>query len=309
MPNTIVHIGLQAVATRAVIRGADLKWIYLGAMLPDLPWILRRAERVFLPNIPAYDASLYAIVQSTWALCLVLSTALACFSVRWRGVFAVLALGSFVHLLLDSLQKKLGNGVHLFAPFSWDLLNFGLFWPEDLPTILMTLFGAGFYIYAWRKFDANADDLRWPKGRRLMVAVFALLVYFLAPLALLSSPEAADNLSIKTLRETENRPGRMVTFDRARYSQRPEGDILYTFAGEPLAVEGPSAGRSGTASVRARFIDARKVQILEIHWHWRFARDMAASIGLALILLYWGRALRARLRSGWPGDSGFRSSS
>ena len=114
----------------------------------------------------------------------------------------------------------------------------------------------------------------------------------------MSSPEAADNHSIKTLRETENRPGRMLTLDRTRYSQGPEGDILYTFTGEPLAVAGPSLGRSGVVSVRARFLDTRRVQILEIHWHWPFARDIAVSIGLALILLHWGRALRARTRSG-----------
>ena len=106
MPNTLAHIGLQAIVTRAVFRGADLKWVYLGVVIPDLPWILRRAEGVFLPNISAYDARLYATVQSTLVLSLVLCAALACFPIRWRAVFAILALGSLMHLLLDSLQEK-----------------------------------------------------------------------------------------------------------------------------------------------------------------------------------------------------------
>jgi hypothetical protein len=60
---------------------------------------------------------------------------------RPRWVLAILALGSFLHLLLDALQTKLANEVHVFAPVSWDLLIFRLFWPEDVPTLALTRFG------------------------------------------------------------------------------------------------------------------------------------------------------------------------
>ena len=38
--------------------------------------------------------------------------------------FGILALNSVFHLILDSLQTKWGNGVHLFAPVSWEVAEF-----------------------------------------------------------------------------------------------------------------------------------------------------------------------------------------
>jgi hypothetical protein len=35
-------VGLQALATWAVAPATDLKWIYLGCVVPDLPWMLQR---------------------------------------------------------------------------------------------------------------------------------------------------------------------------------------------------------------------------------------------------------------------------
>ena len=156
MPNTLAHIGVQFLVARTLIRSADVKWIWASCIIPDLPWILQRALRATLPDVSAYEVRLYAIAQSSFAVCLILSIALAIWSVRPARVFAILGLGCLTHLLLDSLQTKWANGVHLFAPVSWDLLNFGLFWPEDAITFALTAFGVAMAFFAWMRIPRDA---------------------------------------------------------------------------------------------------------------------------------------------------------
>ena len=64
MPNTLAHIGLNAVATRVFIKRAELHWIYLGVVIPDLPWIIQRAIKILVPVVDAYDLRLYCVAQS-----------------------------------------------------------------------------------------------------------------------------------------------------------------------------------------------------------------------------------------------------
>ncbi len=39
MPNTLAHLAVQGLATRALLPRSDLKWIALGCVLPDLPFV------------------------------------------------------------------------------------------------------------------------------------------------------------------------------------------------------------------------------------------------------------------------------
>jgi hypothetical protein len=95
-------------------------------VIPDVPWILQRIVSAgFTASVvDPYDLRLYTIVQSSLIACLVLSLALSLLSSAPRRVFMLLAFNSFVHLLLDAMETKWANGVNLFAPFSWQLLNF-----------------------------------------------------------------------------------------------------------------------------------------------------------------------------------------
>ena len=147
MPNTLAHIGIQALATRGLFKRAEAEWIFLGCIIPDVPWILHRTLHWVSLGLDPYDLRLYAIAQSSLAVSLLLCAALAIVSVSPRRIFGVLAFGSLLHLLLDATQTKLGNGVHLFAPLSWELLNFGLYWPESAPTYLLTALGLAVLAY------------------------------------------------------------------------------------------------------------------------------------------------------------------
>ena len=149
MPNTLAHIGIQGLATRSIIKDADFKWIIIGCIIPDVPWILQRLVTIAF-NVNLYDLRLYSTVQSSFFFCILLSFLLATLARQYWKVFIILSINSFFHLILDSLQTKWANGVHLFAPFDWHFINFGLFWPENIITYILTGFG---FLYFWMNFQ------------------------------------------------------------------------------------------------------------------------------------------------------------
>ncbi len=136
MPNTLAHLGIQTFCSKAIIPKADFKWIALGCIVPDLPWIVQRIIRFAGLGVDLYDLRLYCIVQASLAFCLLVAAAVS-LQVRDSGkIFLLLLLNCIFHLFLDASQLKWANGIHLFAPFSWDIINFGLYWPESIFTYI-----------------------------------------------------------------------------------------------------------------------------------------------------------------------------
>jgi len=282
------HLCVQGLATRAVIRGADLKWIFLGCVLPDLPWILQRVIGVLAPDIASpYDLRLYSIVQGSLVMTLVLGGALALASSAPARVLAILSLNALVHLLLDACQIKWANGVHLFAPFTWEMQRFGLFWPESPLSPVLTVGGLVFFAWAW--LQRPGEDLRFSLERptRLLLGGALLGAYILLPMAMIEGPASADNHSVRTLREHQERPGKPVEFDRNPY-RAEHGGSLRTFAGEELQVDGWS-GESALLSARGVFVDASRVELREVHVHWPWYRDLGSYVGLLAVACFWIR--------------------
>ena len=131
MPNTLAHLGINCILSKSLIKKSDLILIYVGAIIPDVPWILQRIVATLKPSINLYDLRLYSIVSSSLLFSLILSYAISLLFKNCKHVFYIFSIGSFGHLLLDSLETKWGNGVHFFAPINWDLWNFGFFWLSD----------------------------------------------------------------------------------------------------------------------------------------------------------------------------------
>jgi hypothetical protein len=301
MPNALAHIAVQGPASRLTIPGADLKWVFLGLLIPDLPWIFQRVVLALPVEVSAYDLRLYTVAQSSLFMCLILSAGLAAFSrAPWR-VFAILGLNSLLHLLLDATEVKWGAGVHLFAPFSWHLLRFDLLLLEGAVIGALTVLGLVFFAYVWWRLPPAPFDLCWPRGYRAVVAALALSTYLLLPPAFFPALQAADSHYVATLLERSERPGRLVEFDRRDYVHRPGGDVLVTWAGEELDVAERVLDGSATVSVRARFIDESTIEILELQVHPPGVRDAASYVGLLLILAYWARSLWGPLRAGLRG--------
>ena len=302
MPNTLAHLGVQSLITRGLIRGADLKWAYLGLLIPDLPWIGLRvfkalpANPYFPANSYFYEALAYAHIQAPLLFSLLLAAVFAGFSSLPRRAFAILALNAALHLILDALQTKWANGVHFFAPVSWRMENFGLFWPESVVTVGLTLLGLCYIIATWRSAGRPMIDVAWPRGRRLWLIGVLLLAYGLAPAALLSGPKAADNHSIGTLSDKASRAGKPVAFDRAPVFLGDGRTLMEAPDGEVLSLEGTALPAAGKASLRGHFRDAETVVVEAYHQHWGVARDYPTLLALVLISVLWIKALWLRRR-------------
>jgi hypothetical protein len=290
MPNTLGHLGVQAGLTRALIKDADLKWIALGAMIPDVPWIVQRLAWSAPIPIPAYDLRLYAIVQSSLFFSLVVSAALAVLARQPAPTFAILSLGSLLHLILDAMETKWGNGVHFFAPVSWRQSSFALFWPEGLITYLLSLAGVLSMIYAWKRLPVAPVILAWPPLGQCLLSALLFFGYLGLPFLLMSGPQAADNHYVRTLRVVSERAGRNVKIDRPYYRKQPDGKVRI-FTGEEFDVRGLEPPSSGTFSIQGRFVDGNTLEITEYHAHPPGVRDAASYIGLALVVAVWSRAL------------------
>jgi len=185
----------------------------------------------------------------------------------------------------------MGNGAHLFAPFSWELLNVGWFWPANLPTILLTIGGLAVGAFLWRTRPGVSIELALRPSPRLAAGTALMLLYFLAPGLLVDGPETADSHAVKTLRQIERRPGSDVAFDRALFIRTGDTGRIRTFAGEEINIEGPMPQSSGTISAKARFIDPTTVELLQVRTHWPWGRDIASVVGLLLVGWIWLSAL------------------
>lgn len=296
MPNTLVHIGVQTLATRGPIRDAEVKWIWAGCLIPDLPWIGQRLVGA-AGMVDPLDLRVYAMAQASLAGGLLLAGALATFAARpWR-VFAILALGCLMHLSIDAAQIKWANGVHLFAPFSWKLWNAGFFWPEDSLTQFLSAFGAGVALWAFLTQRETVADILRPRGFRAIVCAVLAAGWFAAPIAVMDEAERGGGHGVNILRDKAARAGRAIEFDRARAILGPEGVEILLWTGERLAVEGaapPVEGGGATVSLKGRFVAPDRIEISAWHAHPTGARDYASYAGLALVMGFWALALLRR---------------
>ena len=287
MPNTLAHIGVQTLVTKSICRTADFKWIAVGCILPDIPWIMQRAVLGLIPGIDASGLHLYATIQSSLFYSLILAGAVSLLARESRKIFLILAGNCLLHLLLDALQIKWGNGVLLLAPFSWQLTGFHLFWPEQLPTSLMT--GLGLIVLILFSIKDGLTPVYFKiSPDRLIPAALVLGLYFLTPPLFFQGPLSADNHFAATILDRTHRSGHRVAFDRSRYD--PATRTIRIFSGERLKVTGLPDLKSGTVSLQGIFTDANTVQALQWHVHSPL-RNINSLVGLGATLLVWMVAL------------------
>jgi hypothetical protein len=292
MPDTFAHIGVQALASRSLLRDADIKWIAVGCIIPDVPWIVQRIVLALQAPVDPYGLRFYAIAQASLFCCLLLAGAIALLVADSRRLFLLLALNVFLHLFLDALQTKWANGVHFLAPFSWRATSFGLFWPEDSVSRLLTLLGVLALLYFGFRDRNRQIVFSVPPPRP--AAVFLLLAAYLALPALFSyGPRQEDNHYTDTLSRIDKRPGRYVELDRLPYSRQDNSIRLPS--GERVRLEGETALADGLVSVQGRFTDVKTIHVSNLHVHTTL-RDLSSKVALAGVLLLWLLAF-ARKRS------------
>jgi hypothetical protein len=292
VPNTLVHFAAQGAASHGLWRRLDPRWVYLGCLLPDLPWILRRA--VVGLGFPAdtFDLRLYTMAQASLAGTLLLCAALAALTVAPRLVLSVLGLNTLLHLLLDATELKWGNGVHLFAPFSWRMTGLDLLPGESPVYLALTVAGAllvGFEIVRPRGLPTGFDL----RPSRLAAAGALLAGYFLFPLPFLGAVQASDSYSVKTLREVDARQGRAVGLDRTAFLATPAGGFVQLWTGERVRAVGEVPGHDATVSLYGTFLAPDVLRVERLFEH-RRDRDWPSYLALVLLALVWTRPIRRR---------------
>ena len=296
MPNTLVHFAAQGALSHALWRRLDPRFVYLGCLLPDLPWILRRAVVGFGLPVDSFDLRLYTMGLASLAITLLLAGAIAAATAAPRRSFAVLGLNALLHLLLDATEVKFGNGVHLLAPVSWRMTSFDWVAGESLLYLVLTLGGA--LLVAWEiarpRGAAVPLDLR---PRRVATAAALLAAYLLAPLPLLRAIESSDSYSVKTLREVEMRPGRSVDLDRTAFFAAPAGGFVELWTGERVRATGSLPAHDAIVSLHGTFLEPQVLRIDRLIEH-RRNRDWPSYLGLVLLTLVFLRGASDSRRPG-----------
>lgn len=288
MPNTLAHIGINSLITKYIIKKSDILWIYLGCVIPDFPWIVRKIIEFALPSVNGYDLQLYVIVHASLFFSLLLSLILALFSTDVKKTFLILGIGSLLHLILDSLQIKWANGVHLFAPFSWEMTNYGLFWPESNITYIITLLGLAFFIFYWNSNLISRPLIKF-SFYRIVAVIILLFTYFILPLIFVVNVEQADNHYISTLRNENSRAGKYIEMDRKKVSFNEKTNTYWIESFDKSQIELINLRdlNNNRISIKGKFISKNAIYIEDYQKNWSLFRDGASYLGLFLILISW----------------------
>jgi hypothetical protein len=291
VPNTLVHFAVQGSLSHGFWRRLDPRFVYLGCLLPDLPWILRRGVVALGLPVDGFDLRLYTMGLASLAVTLLLAGAIAVVTTAPPRVFTVLGVNALLHLLLDATEVKFGNGVHLLAPFSWRMTSFELFAGESPLYFVLTL--GGVLLVLWELVRPPAAHVGLALGRRRVAAALALAAaYLVAPLPLLGAIEASDSYSVKTLRERDARTGRRVGLDRSAFVATPAGGELVLWTGERVRATGTLPAHDAVVSLYGTFLapDVLRVDRLVEQRH---SRDWPSYLGLLLLALVLARGARA----------------
>jgi len=287
VPNTLVHFATQGAASRSLWRRLDPRWIYLGCLLPDVPWIARRVAASLGAPVDPIDLRLYAMAQASLAATLLLCGVFAAVAAAPRLAFSVLGFNALVHLLLDACEMKWGNGVHLFTPFSWRMTSFGLISGEGV--LMASLSVAGALLGAWElvrpRLPATGLNLR---PSRLAAAGTLLAAYALAPLPFLRSMEASNSYSVSTLRQKEQRRGERVSLDRTTVRRTPDGGLVELWTGEIVRATGAMPEHDARVSLAGTFLERDLLRVERFVEH-RQHRDWPTYLALAMLSLLWAR--------------------
>lgn len=282
MPNTLCHIALQAPLSGLFIPRRLLLWALLGCIIPDLPWVTLKLL-LFLDFFNPYDLRLYFTAQASLIFSLLLAASLALFMRHSLKIGVITGANCILHLLLDALQIKWGNGVNLLAPFDWHLLRVDLLWPEHFLITISTLFGLIYLIAMWhpiRNGYCNTTSFYDFSNRiKTCVGFLLLLFYCLAPFLCFDAMHRSDTYYINTMRQKDKRVGKIIAFDRAHY--RADTKEIQIYTGETIKMVGTLPPKSGRVSFRGTFTGHDTVRSNSYHHHHNF-RDWASTIGLFL---------------------------
>ena len=292
MPNTLGHIGIQAPLSNLFFKKAELQWIVLGCVIPDIPWIIQRV--LFkLQLFDPYMINYYTTIQASLLFSVVLGLSFSMLSRGSMRICLLLLFNIVIHLLLDSCEIKWGNGVLLFAPLSWDLTRFDLFWTNHPINLVVSAAGLFFLLFYWRAPIFKDIQLIRPRGTKATIFLLSLGCYFLVPTLFIGQAEQADIKYLATLQDKQARPGKTIKAERLPFSS--DKNLVRFFSHEEVRVKGNLPKHASLLSIKGKFITMDTIEVIESHGH-SHSRDWASIVGLISIAGLWTGTLYSQFR-------------
>jgi len=164
MPDLITHSIFNHILRRFYDYGKNVNpfsgvivFFYIGTILPD---ILTRPFYIIFPQTYEWIIFLHTPIAIIFFSSLFVQFLKA--GIR-NTAFANLIAGSFLHFLLDALQKQItGNNFWLF-PFSWHNFGFGLLWAGQylrfLPFSILILIGVELVIFLSQRRKGRKQEI------------------------------------------------------------------------------------------------------------------------------------------------------
>ena len=292
MPNTLAHIALHSLTFHRV--RVPFVIILLGCFIPDIPWILQRLYLGLGLGEESVRTVAYFTAQASLAVCLIACIALCTLFDRWKIAFPVLMAGCAVHLVLDALQDKWGNGVHLLAPFDWTLQSFPV---VGTTTALITVISiAGLLPFVgFKRIRSDARSITFSRVR-MTIGLVVALTYLLLPMLFIDAVIESNARYLSLLAAPETRTGELIELDREQLYADGEEYLITTPVGEDLRIaSSPEPLVPGETSLRGYFVSSTALRVVEVrreHGH----RDTLSIVGLSLILAWLFAVAVARVR-------------
>jgi len=286
MPNTIAHFAVSGVLTRSLIKTADLKWIFLACVLPDIPWILQRIIRLLPYQVDELDMKAYSVVQASLIFCVLLSSVAALLATNKAKILFILGIGSVIHLALDATQIKWGNGVHFLAPVSWNMMNFGFFWPENIASHALTVSGVIYFLVNVKKATEPNSREFTIRPNTVLCSALLMLIWLVAPVYFISSVYDSNNHYLKTLKNVPQRVGKTIEFDRNTTIVSSKNERFIAVNDELIRLYNVNTPNGKIISVQGTFTNTHTIQVTNLHIHSK-SRDYASIVGLSGVLLVW----------------------
>jgi hypothetical protein len=278
--------------TRALFKTADPRWICLGLLIPDLPWILQRVLLSIPIDIPPYAIRAYVVGMSAPLMCSILSAAIASLFKKWREVFSILLFGSMVHLLLDAVQEKGGLGIPLAYPFYFETFSYPLFSMNGWISVSITFIGLLTTLYILLKPRNYFPFPKWTHEKhRLILCGILVWGYLTIPAMFLEATIRSNVHDTGVISGLLNRTGASVHFDRAHFTPGVVSSIKNSTMPSAVEVVGIDLNAPALVSGKAIFVSENTLEMQSYEAHPRYARFSYTMVGLLAIIAIWIRPI------------------
>ena len=148
----------------------------------------------------------------------------------------------------------------MFAPFDWTILNFGLYWPEQIPSYAFTLLGAVYVVVIWRRVGPAPVNLQWPPLPRLGLTIALLMLWIAGPFPFMAEAQSKNLHNTQVLADANRRVGQDITFDRNRVTRSLTGQpLLNSWNGDTFILDGQIPQSARIVSIKGTFTSPNKI--------------------------------------------------